>query len=577
MTPTLAVVPRLLVMSFHPVTAEFAGQIEKTCGAIDSFYDAASLRKVSMTAGISELRTIRAERLVIALEGEFAKALIAPLSIAAALTRAKTIEVIWPDLRVEPIGRVGALLNVVRVACDSLASRWSLKRMARAGVEIGRAAMPRPVTPSTGSRILYLDANLSLGTAVGGSIGHTAGVIGGFVDHAFEVDYASLKPLPTQRRGARALKLRPETLLAFPSELNFYRYAELIERTITPLHRGNPWSFIYQRFSLHNFSGPRLGRALNLPVVVEFNGSEAWAAENWGTRLALHDAALAAESVALHGADLIVTVSDELGSDLKRHGIPDERIVVYPNCVDPEAFDPQRFSADERAALRRRHGIPADALVAGFIGTFGQWHGIEFLAECIRDLVRDDPDWIARHKLHFMLVGDGLKMPAVRQLVGSGPAAQHVTLTGLVAQSEAAKYLACSDLLISPHVPNADGSGFFGSPTKLFEYMAIEKPIIAAALGQIADVVAGRGATRMGSMPPGAGEACGFLFEPGNAQEFKMTLRRVVEDMPAALKVARAARAEVLNRYTWTRHVDAILSAMARNGLLARQPGHPAA
>jgi glycosyltransferase involved in cell wall biosynthesis len=186
-------------------------------------------------------------------------------------------------------------------------------------------------------------------------------------------------------------------------------------------------------------------------------------------------------------------------------------------------------------------------------------------------MMRDDPGWIERNKLHFMLVGDGLKMPAVRQLVGSGPASQHVTLTGLVAQSEAAKYLACADILISPHVPNADGSRFFGSPTKLFEYMAMQKPIIAAALGQIADVIAGRGATRLGTMPPGAGEVCGFLFEPGNAEEFKMTLRRVVDDMPVAAKVAKAARAEVLNRYTWKRHVDAILGAMSANGLMSRR------
>jgi glycosyltransferase involved in cell wall biosynthesis len=101
--------------------------------------------------------------------------------------------------------------------------------------------------------------------------------------------------------------------------------------------------------------------------------------------------------------------------------------------------------------------------------------------------------------------------------------------------------------------------------------MAMQKPIIAAALGQIADVIAGQGATRLGSMPQGAGEACGFLFEPGNAEEFKMTLRRVVDDMPAAANVAKAARAEVLNRYTWKRHVDAILAAMSRNGLLARR------
>ncbi len=430
--------------------------------------------------------------------------------------------------------------------------------------------MPRSVPPSTGSRVLYLDANISLGTAVGGSIGHTAGVIEGFLDHSFQVDYASLKPMPTQRQGARSLRFLPATLLAIPPELNFYTHAEMIDNEIFPLHRAKPWSFIYQRFSLHNFTGPVLGRKLNIPVVLEFNGSEAWAAENWGTRLALHDAAVAAEAIALDSADLIVTVSDELGYDLKRRGIPDDRIVVYPNCVDPEVFNPRRFAAAELGALRDSLGIPRDMFVIGFIGTFGQWHGVEFLAECIRDLVRDNIDWVERKRIHFLLVGDGLKMPVVRRFVDPPQTSRYVTLTGLVAQSEAARYLACADLLVSPHVPNAGGSNFFGSPTKLFEYMAMEKPVVASALGQIEDVIAGRGATKLGSMPPGAGDMCGFLFEPGNAQEFKRVLRQVVDDMPEAANRAKAARVEVLNRYTWRRHVDAILERMSENGLLAR-------
>lgn len=577
MRPDLSTRPKLIVMSFHPVTRSFADRITEVCGPVDSYYDAANLRKLSPVAALRQLRSLRADKLVIALESEVSTALIAPLSIAAALTRVGSLAVVWPDLRVEALGRIGGLQNLLQLGVDTLSSRRALFRRLRKGEAMRRLPMPRQVPPSRGARILYLDANISLGAAVGGSVGHTAGVIGGFLDNAFEVDYASLKSLPTDRAGARWLKLQPDGLLAMPAELNFYPYAEAIEERIVPLHSSNPWSFIYQRFSLHDFTGPHLGRRLNVPVVVEFNGSEAWASANWGTRLRLHGAAEKAEAVALDAADLIVTVSDELGDELKRRGIPGSRILVYPNCVDPAAFDSTRFSTDDLADLKRQYGIPKDALVAGFIGTFGQWHGIEFLAECIRDLARNDAAWLERSKLHFMLVGDGLKMPEVRRLVGPPEVARFVTLTGLVAQSEAPRYLACADLLLSPHVPNADGSGFFGSPTKLFEYMAMEKPIVASALGQIEDVIAGRGATRLGALPPGAGAPCGLLYVPGNAKAFKDTLRRVVNDMPAAAGVAKAARAEVLNRYTWRRHVDAILTAMARNGLLVRRPDRDAA
>lgn len=572
-----AILPhKLVVMSFHPLTARFSAGIEDVHGPANVYFDAANLRKLPFVKAIQQLRALRTEKLVVAVQDEMGVALVGPLSIAASLARARRIEIVWPDQRAEPVRRWRVLHQIAKLVFDTLASRLSLVRARRRAAAILAGGKRRQVPAAVGSRILFLDANLSLGLPVGGSIGHTAGVIDGFVDCGFEVDYASMKQIPTTRPHARGLTLRPASLLAFPPELNFYRYAEQIDRELLSMRMAEPWSFIYQRFSLHNFSGSGLARKLNVPVVLEFNGSEVWAAENWGTRLAMHDEALVAETAALLSADLVVTVSDTLADDLLRRGIPHDRIVVYPNCVNSDVFDPVRFGAEYLANVRKRYDIGQDALVVGFIGTFGQWHGVDFLAECISDLVRDESAWLEQNKIHFLLVGDGLKMPVVRKLIGSPPACRYVTLTGLVPQAEAAGYLACADILVSPHVPNRDGSRFFGSPTKLFEYMAMQKPIIAAALEQIEGVVSGRGASSLTELPSGAGEPCGFLFEPGNAQEFKETLKRVVRDMPAARDVAKAARREVLNRYTWKQHVNAILAAMSRNGLLSRRPNAPA-
>jgi glycosyltransferase involved in cell wall biosynthesis len=428
-------------------------------------------------------------------------------------------------------------------------------------------ARRRFVAPATGRRILYLDANISLGAPVGGSVGHTAGVIGEMVGRGFSVDYASVKPLPTGRRGAKWLKLEPPTLLAFPPELNYYPYAKFIESRISQMHRVEPWSFIYQRFSLHNFSGPLLAQRLNIPCILEFNGSEVWASEHWGTRLVLHDEAVAAEKAAVGSADLVITVSDELADDLRQKLVPAERILVYPNCVDPTVFDPARFKPHELTELRDRYRIPRDAFVVGFIGTFGQWHGVDFLAECIRDLAINERSWMEHNKLHFILVGDGAKMPTVRQVLDNELFGRYVTLTGLVPQAEAPRYLAIANLLVSPHVPNSDGTLFFGSPTKLFEYMAMERPILASALNQIGDVIAGRGPgslSRVGDIGP----PCGLTFKPGDANDFRSQLKRLVEDRTLAAELAHAARIEVLAHYTWARHVDAILQKMIRSNFL---------
>ena len=91
------------------------------------------------------------------------------------------------------------------------------------------------------------------------------------------------------------------------------------------------------------------------------------------------------------------------------------------------------------------------------------WHGVTVLADAIRELVRRDEPWLRQWKIHFLIVGDGQLMSRVREILADPGVARFVTLTGLVEQRDAAGYLAASDVLLSPHVPNADGSPFFGS------------------------------------------------------------------------------------------------------------------
>ena len=64
-----------------------------------------------------------------------------------------------------------------------------------------------------------------------------------------------------------------------------------------------------------------------------------------------------------------------------------------------------------------------------------------------------------------------------------------VIFTGAVLPDKVAAYLDASDILVSPHIPMPDGSRFFGSPTKLFEYMARGKCIVASRLEQLAEVL----------------------------------------------------------------------------------------
>ena len=138
------------------------------------------------------------------------------------------------------------------------------------------------------------------------------------------------------------------------------------------------------------------------------------------------------------------------------------------------------------------------------------------------------------------MIGDGARLPEARRILGEGNALDAAVFTGLVPQEDGAAHLAACDILASPHVGNPDGTPFFGSPTKLFEYMATGKGIVASDLEQIGEVIE-HGRT-------------GWLVEPGNADALASGLRRLLDDDSLRAALGAAARREAVARYTWRAH-----------------------
>ncbi|MEZ5850032.1 MAG: glycosyltransferase [Hyphomicrobiaceae bacterium] len=422
------------------------------------------------------------------------------------------------------------------------------------------------------NRVLYLNSNLWFGVKAGGSVGHISGVVNGMHELGIPVEFVAVGGRLLIREAVPYLPLTPPAQFAATWEKNCYAFHFSAAEQVGRIAAQRDFGWIYQRLSVCNYSGVVLSRKLGKPLVLEYNGSEAWIAKNWGRPLRRQDLAERIEEANLKHAHLIVTISDVLKDELLARGIPRERIVVYPNCFDPNAFDPQRFSRGDVAALRQRYGIADDAMVVTFLGTFGQWHGAAVLAAAARQILDANADWVRERKLHFMFVGDGVKMPDVRAALGPHASGGNVTLTGLVAQAQAPMYLAASDVLASPHVANADGSRFFGSPTKLFEYMAMEKAILASDLDQIGEVLtpglAVSALPRDDTAPDE--DKVALLTVPGSAEEIAAGIAFLARRPDWRRSLAAAARRRALAKYTWRHHVTAIVDQAKDLGLVER-------
>jgi glycosyltransferase involved in cell wall biosynthesis len=211
---------------------------------------------------------------------------------------------------------------------------------------------------------------------------------------------------------------------------------------------------------------------------------------------------------------------------------------MLANGVDVDRFRPDVSGA----AVRARYGLGSD-LVIGFVGTFGPWHGATVLARAFSTLAREEAGG-----MRLLLVGDGEEMAGVRLALGGLVDEGRAVLAGAILPQEVPAHLAACDVLVAAHVPNPDGTEFFGSPTKLFEYMASGRAIVASSLGQLAEVLE-HGRTAL-------------LVEPGSPDDLARAVRRLVTDPVLRRRLGDAAREAAVERHSWKEHTRRIVRAL---------------
>jgi len=389
---------------------------------------------------------------------------------------------------------------------------------------------------------LYLRTDLWFGLQSGGSVSHVSGVLNEFArvwpvaPILFTTDSIPAARTDIERH---IVPLGPR-FWDFP-EIKSVSSNAAFEAAALRLLGDRKIAFIYQRYSLNNYAGVRLARRYAVPLVLEYNGSEIWLNLHWGRPLRHEALSERVELLDLRVADVVVVVSDPMKNELVARGIDGEKVLVNPNGVDPDRYSPDI----DGEGVRKRYDL-ADHLVVGFIGTFGPWHGAEVLTEAFAQLLRRYPEY--RDCLRLLMIGDGPTLPEARRRLAAGDVLDAAVFTGRTSQEEGPAHLAACDILVSPHVPNADGTPFFGSPTKLFEYMAIGKAIVASDLDQIGEVL--------------EHDRTGWLVRPGDAEALTEGLRTLIEDPERRSRLGRAARDEVVAKYTWNEHTRKIIEKL---------------
>lgn len=275
-------------------------------------------------------------------------------------------------------------------------------------------------------------------------------------------------------------------------------------------------------------------RRLGLPFVYEVRGlwevtqasvNPAWAhSERYQLMRSL-------EQQAAREADIVVTLTEELADELVSWGVPRERVVIVPNAVDAERFQPMEPDPELARELDLTPGIP----VIGYAGSAVAYEGLELLLEALAQLKE------AGQAFRFVLVGDGKVIEAVKERAKVLGLEQHCRFTGRVPFDQVPRYLSCMDIMPIPRLSSA-----------VTEMVSALKPLEAMAMGKavvLSDVAPHK-------VMAGYNERA-RLFTKGSAEDLCSVLQTLIADPEERQRLGRAARDWIEQERTWN-HVTRI-------------------
>lgn len=230
---------------------------------------------------------------------------------------------------------------------------------------------------------------------------------------------------------------------------------------------------------------------------------------------------------------LVLPNSPALVSTLEEEGVRADHISVHENFVDDQALT--MLSAAERGDWRRALGIRENALVVGCVARLGRVKRHDVLLDAFALTLAQCPG------AQLVLIGDGAEREALEQRARALDISADVIFTGTLPNYPLAQQLFDVAVLTS------ENEGF---PNSLVEASACGVPLVATMVGGVPEVLR-EGVT-------GSGVAVGDVTATANA------LAALLSDRAQRERFGRAARAEVLARFSEAAAIDRLLAIYAR-------------
>ena len=151
------------------------------------------------------------------------------------------------------------------------------------------------------------------------------------------------------------------------------------------------------------------------------------------------------------------------------------------------------------------------------------------------------------------MVGDGPLLEPLKKSLEK--LKDKIIFTGLVSHDDGRHFLSACDVFLCPTQRESIDLPFFGSPTKLFEYMSLAKPVIASGIEQLEEVISPALFVQDLFESKVVKNEVGILANWNSDDEFFRACLWVLSNKNMLDLLGQNAREKILNNYTWKIHV----------------------
>jgi glycosyltransferase involved in cell wall biosynthesis len=241
------------------------------------------------------------------------------------------------------------------------------------------------------------------------------------------------------------------------------------------------------------------------------------------------------DRVSLRRARKLVSLTSTFRDWAVQRGIrPAKDIAVIPDAFDPMVYRPV-LTREARRAL----GLPAESFIVGYAGLTFAYRRLDLLVEAFARIAR-----MSDNALLVVAGGRQAEIDELRDRARSlALAPERLATPGQVGPDRVALYLNAADALVIPDTVTQ----MTASPLKLFEYMAVGKPIVCKDMPALREVL---------------GEDSALYFPAGDVDALASALRILMHDPALAASLGEAALRRSAS-YTYQARAEKIAQVVA--------------